>query len=249
MSKISFVFSPISEILADAVSSSNMIGDSINCFPVFDFIVSATFLKMTGCLEQKIQAIRWELATNNLEYRRDILSNGINDCSSYKDKNEIFKQTARELRSLSLTEEYIVNQKDYLSTIKQELITIFKNSSLKNIMPRSYMEFEEIIDELIKDSENYNLFNPKGINITLFGEKKASILNKNKFLFIFENYIYRRRNQIAHNTKSNLQNLPLIKIMNDENFKYDNYFVFFAVLMLIDKTFIDMFQVYKKNIM
>jgi len=248
MNKISFVSSPVSEILADAVSSSNMIGDSIKCFPVFDFIVTATFLKMTGCLEQKIQAIRWELATNNHEYRRYILSNGISDCSSYKDKNEVFKQIAIELRSLSLSEEYIVNQIDYLSAIKQELIAIFKKSSLINIMPRSYMEFEIIIDELINDSEKYNLFNIKGINVPLFGEKKISILGKNKFQFIFENYVYRRRNQIAHNTKINLQNLPLIKTMNDENFKYDNYFVFFAILMLIDKIFIDMFQVYNENI-
>jgi hypothetical protein len=249
MSKISFVFSSASEILADAVSSSNMIGDGINCFPVFDFIVTATFLKMTGCLEQKIQAIRWELATNNLEYRRDLLSSGISDCSSYKDKNEVFKQIARELRALSLSAKYIVKQKEYLSDIKQKLKIIFDISSFRNIMPRSYMEYKKIIDELIYDSENYSLFNTKGINIPLFGEKRDHMLGKNKLHFIFENYVYQKRNQIAHNTKINLQNKPLIKTMNDENFKYDNYFVFFAVLMLMDKIYIDMFRLYSRYLL
>jgi len=239
MNKISFVSSPVYEILSDAVSSSNMIGDNINCFPVFDFILSATFLKMTGCLEQNIKAIRWELATNNHEYRRYLLSSRTSDCSSYNDKNQVFKQIVKELRSLSLSTNYILNQKDYLYTIKQDLLTMFKYSSLRNIMPRRYMEFEEIIDGLINDSKNYNTFTVK--NIQLFGER-------NKLKFIFTNYIYKKRNQIAHNTNINLQNLPSIRTMNDENFKYDNYFVFFAVLMLIDKIFIDMFHVYNRNI-
>jgi len=248
MNRVSFVFSPISEILCDAVSSSNLIGDGINCFPVFDFIVTATFLRMTGCLEQKIQAIRWELATNNIEYRRNLLSKGISECSSYDDKNQVFKQIARELQSSSLSANYTVKQKDYLSDIKQEMTTMFKNSSLRNIMPRSYMEFEKIIDELINNFENHNIFAFNGDAIPLFGEKKDSKLKINLLQFIFMNYVYKKRNQIAHNTETNLQNLPLIKTMNDENFKY-NYFVFFAVLMLIDKIFIDMFKLYKKYIM
>jgi hypothetical protein len=244
MKKISFVFSPVSEILRDAIFSSNLTGDSINCFPVFDFIVTAAFLKMTGCLEQKIQAIRWELATNDLEYRRTLLLNGISECSSYKDKNEVFKQIAKELRFMQLSAKYTVKQKDYLSDIKRELTTMLKNSSLKNIMPRSYSEFESIIDDLVNDFENHDIFTAKGDGIPLFGGKNDPKLKKNLLLFIFENYVYQRRNQIAHNTRINLQNLPSIKTMNDENFKYDNYFVFFAILMLIDKIFIDMFRLY-----
>ena len=61
---------------------------------------------------------------------------------------------------------------------------------------------------------------------------------------IYENHLYKNRNRIAHNTKSYQQNLPTLKTLMDKNYKYENYFLYFAVLILIDNIFIHLYKNY-----
>ncbi len=60
--------------------------------------------------------------------------------------------------------------------------------------------------------------------------------------------LYNHRNRSAHNTLSYQQNLPTFKTLSDERYNYENYFFWFSLLILIDKIFIEMYNVYLKVI-
>lgn len=56
--------------------------------------------------------------------------------------------------------------------------------------------------------------------------------------------LYKHRNRCAHNTLSYQENLPTLKTLLQTNYKDDNYFVRFTLLVLIDKIFIEMYKKY-----
>ncbi len=58
--------------------------------------------------------------------------------------------------------------------------------------------------------------------------------------------LYKQRNRVAHNTLSYQQNLPTLKTLLNENYQYDNYFIYFSILVLIDNIFISLYEHYLK---
>ena len=56
--------------------------------------------------------------------------------------------------------------------------------------------------------------------------------------------LYNERNRIAHNTLSYQQNLPDFNVLRDEAKYSRNYFVWFAILLLIDNIFIEIYKKY-----
>lgn len=91
----------------------------------------------------------------------------------------------------------------------------------------SYSQFlkSKIIEEeqYLKDGKN------------LLGEKL-----KNEY-----EELYNQRNKIAHNTLSYQQNLPDFNILKNEKEYSRNYFLWFAILLLIDNIFIEMYKLYQ----
>lgn len=91
----------------------------------------------------------------------------------------------------------------------------------------SYTQFlkSKIIEEeqYLKDGKN------------LLGEKL-----KNEY-----EELYNQRNKIAHNTLSYQQNLPDFNILKNEKEYSRNYFLWFAILLLIDNIFIEMYKLYQ----
>ena len=57
--------------------------------------------------------------------------------------------------------------------------------------------------------------------------------------------LYNQRNRIAHNTLSYQQNLPDFNILKNEKEYSRNYFLWFAILLLIDNIFIEMYKLYQ----
>ena len=80
-------------------------------------------------------------------------------------------------------------------------------------------------DQYLKDSKN------------LVGEKI-----KNEY-----EELYNQRNRIAHNTLSYQQNLPDFNILKNEKEYSRNYFLWFAILLLIDNIFIEMYKLYQNG--
>lgn len=87
-------------------------------------------------------------------------------------------------------------------------------------------------------------------NLTQYGCNKEDILKSyEKDKNLLENYLkyellYNHRNRCAHNTQSYQQNLPTLEILQNKNYIYENYFIRFAVLILIDQIFILLYDKY-----
>lgn len=86
-----FITAPIINILQETVDACDGIGEGIETQSISEYVFQTTFLKMTGALEQKLKCICWELATNDYEYRYRFLNKNYGECSSYADKNSVYK--------------------------------------------------------------------------------------------------------------------------------------------------------------
>ena len=82
-----FILTPIFEILKDCVNATKGIGIGIETYPLCEYIMQTTFLKMTGASEQKLKCILWEIATNDFHFRYEFLKTSYGECSNIKEKN------------------------------------------------------------------------------------------------------------------------------------------------------------------
>lgn len=56
--------------------------------------------------------------------------------------------------------------------------------------------------------------------------------------------VFKHRNRCAHNTRSHEQNLPSLDILQRKDYILENYFIRFAMLIIIDKLFVALFDKY-----
>ena len=61
-------------------------------------------------------------------------------------------------------------------------------------------------------------------------------------------YLYSHRNRIAHNTLSYQQNLSSLNVLIKEEYKLNNYFIYFSLLILIDNVMINLYKQYLNTI-
>ena len=61
---------------------------------------------------------------------------------------------------------------------------------------------------------------------------------------LFIDYVYKERNRSAHNTRSYQHNLPSIREMISKGYKLQNYFLYISIIILLDKIYIKLFNIY-----
>ena len=66
---------------------------------------------------------------------------------------------------------------------------------------------------------------------------------------LFTDYVYKERNRCAHNTRSYQHNLPSIKEMMSKGYKLQNYFLYMSIIILLDKIYIKLFEIYLSKMM
>jgi hypothetical protein len=235
MNHNNFILSPISEILKDVASASIGLGTGIETYPLCDYVMQSVFLKMTGAQEQKMKCICWELATNDYEYRYfRFTQRRLGECSDYSEKREIYKDLLKQINKedsvfTTLTQN---ERNDILSNTNLSIERIFANSNLLIWAQKSFHEYQDIWT---------------GVSKTDFANDKDNLFtgtNGYSLKQVYENHLYKHRNRVAHNTLSYQQNLPTLKTLIHRNYKYDNYFIFFALLILIDSIFIELYKKY-----
>lgn len=86
-----FILTPILSILKESIIACRGIGIGIETQTLSEYVMQTIFLKMTGALEQKMKCICWEIASNDYEYRYQYLKKNYGECSSYEDKNHVYK--------------------------------------------------------------------------------------------------------------------------------------------------------------
>lgn len=229
-----FILMPMDNILKEAVLASSGIGTGIETYPLCDYIIQSIFLKMTGYQEQKMKCIAWEIATNDFEYRRRLLNNNdkLGEYSTYESKRKIYQTICEQIKNFY--KNFKFNNSDMKKNIKKnsfDLVKhIFNNTNLAICNQNFFNKFlkSKVIEEnqYLKDSKN------------LVGDQI-----KNEY-----DALYRQRNRIAHNTLSYQQNLPDFNVLRMEKEYSRNYFLWFAILLLIDNIFIELYKIYQDGL-
>ncbi|WP_312082183.1 MULTISPECIES: hypothetical protein [Epilithonimonas] len=234
-----FILSPMTDILKDVVSASTGIGTGIETFPMCDYIMQSVFIKLTGFQEQKIKCICWELATVDFEYRYDYHTKPVGERSSYSDKQAIYKDLVEQIikRSSTFNIRTDIKKNTILSTTTKTIIDTFKETNLSIWSQKSFNEYGNIWADIKKEHFAND-------NTNLFTAKQAGQICLQK---IYREYLYKNRNRIAHNTQSYQQNLPTLKKLLDNDYKYENYFIWFSTLVLIDEIFRELYKKYLES--
>lgn len=236
-----FILSPVTDILKDATSASISIGAGIETYPLCDYVMQSVFLKMTGAQEQKMKCILWELATHDYEYRYNRFSKKpLGECSTYDEKKEIYKDLIEQIEKLT-SEDFNVNtlnKNDILAKTKQSIDDIFLGSNLLIWAQKSFNDYLNIWNDISQNhfAANKNLF----ANVA----NLPNTVNKKSLIDIYKDHLYKHRNRTAHNTLSYQQNLPTLKTLDNVDYKYNNYFIYFAILILIDTVIVELYKQY-----
>ena len=236
-----FILSPISNILKDVVSASSGIGDGIETYPLCDYVMQSVFLKMTGAQEQKMKCIVWELATNDYDYRYErFTKTPLGECSNYIEKKIIYNDLIKQIEKY-MGSSFDVNSIDK-NNILQKTNNLITDTFLgTNLLIWTQMSFNEY--EIIWNNISDECF---AIKKELF-LKKDNISSSGKALFeMYEEHLYKHRNRVAHNTLSYQQNLPTLNALEKDDYQYNNYFIYFSIIILIDNIIISLYNEYLK---
>lgn len=230
-----FILSSITEILKESADISKLNCNGIEAYPMQDYILQSTFLKMTGYSEQKIKCICWDIASIDYDFRYQVYQNWtFGECSNIDDKNKIYKILVEKIKeydpyfnvtsfikNISDTENYIII--NTFNTCRK----ILNASSLKYYYERDFNNFKN--------------------DITTFDgtldicKTENKIFNKNDLFDQIYKSLYKQRNRCAHNLKSYQQNLPRISELLKKSQK-DNYFYYFTILIILDEVFIELYK-------
>lgn len=233
-----FILTPIFEILKDCVNATKGIRDGFGSYPLCEYIMQTTFLKMTGASEQKLKCILWELATNDFEFRYEFLKPQKNygECSSFDQKKSVFVDLKKEIKRLSTSSDVLKNIFDNSEKTKikgeatKRISDLFENSNISKWQEREFNFFVKNSDSFLAETFFCNIEN----ETISFYEKSSA----------FENIVFRHRNRCAHNLKSYQENLPKLSVLVDKDYDYQNYFFRFSILVLLDEIFMKMYSKY-----
>lgn len=234
MNNILFIKKPLDMICKDGVHATSAIKCTFDTFPIFDYILQSIFLRMTGCLEQKVKLIIWEMASYDLDYRYKILTTSIGECSTLEDKRKIFKRLWEQILKFSPNEKFDPSIEKYLKEISDSLSNILTNSCFSLAYPQDFENWKKIMLQWLQEAPQ----------IQQKMSKKFSFLDKHTAWKEGIEATIRFRNTLAHNTKFPLKNNPALNSINNNLYIYENYFIRFSLLMLIDLIFRDFFNKY-----
>lgn len=236
-----FILSPVLAVLQDAISASAGVGEGIETFPLCDYVMQSVFIRMTGFQEQKMKCICWEMANADYEYRYELLRKPLGECSSYSDRNDVYKglvsQIAKYNSGFSVDE---IDRAGIWTESVSDIDSVFKGSNLLVWAEKLYLDYCGILNE-IGDSDFFVS------EIHFFSDtpkSKSKPKSDSKLRSIYVNHFYRHRNRVAHNTSSYQQNLPTLRMLVGDEHKYENYFIFFFIMVVVDKLFVDLYSRY-----
>lgn len=245
-----FIYTPLSDILEDAANATQCIGQSIDVFPLCDYIMQSIFMKMTGAQEQKMKCICWELATVDFEIRYDLYNNwNLGECSALSAKNKIFVILLKAISKIKddFNPNSAIDKNSILQATKDTLIKFHRNSNINSFSSREYQEFIKIFDT-IEDKCIYQILDK---NQLLFSKcdncSNHKTCTKQKMLDNMYSHMYAHRNRCAHNLMSYQQNLPSLKSLSSADYIYENYYIRFALLVIIDLIITELYRIFEKE--
>ncbi len=129
-----FIMTPLLKILKETVTACVGIGTGVETQSISEYVLQTTFLKMTGASEQKLKCICWEIATYDYDYRYRYLKKNYGECSSYEDKNFIYKDLIDAIKKIndSFSVSSIFKDIDITDKISDYIDNILIKQAIKN---------------------------------------------------------------------------------------------------------------------
>ena len=229
-----FILSPLSRILEEATCAVMRVPDGMCSIPLVDYLLHSVFLKMTGAQEQKFKCICWEIATRDYEFRYKWLAGQgdakIGGCSTMEDKNKVYQLVVNHLYApnaiqyTNFDHEYSGIRGDIVKKAKND-INRFYNTSILRSTSRLFNAFKDISKQIDANFiiKNNGIFSNKEVNSCTLTQ-------------VYEDFLYRHRNRCAHNLLSYQANFHSLNKLRDDNNVFDNYYLYYVMLILIDET-------------
>lgn len=243
-----FILAPVSDILRDTSTITHSMNRGIEMYPLWDNIMQSIFMKMTGAQEQKMKCICWEIATIDFDLRRDIyIPWKLNECSQIDDKRKVLKYLRDAIVKLKKDFDLSsIDTNDIWSRTKDILDEFHTNTSNMGFCEREYQEYVEIFNSTGGSCLDISAFFRNCNNCTHKKEaNKPFTCTIKKGLNEMYDCLYLHRNRCAHNLTSYQQNRPSLEILSDIDSVYQNYYIRFALLMIIDKMMISLYRIFQ----
>ena len=228
-----FILAPLSNVLSEAIEAMVVVNDGMYGYQLADWVMPTVFLRMTGAQEQKFKCICWDFWTLDLEWRNQRYGKKIAEMSCYDEKNHLCRDLIQYLIRSKRGFDPVasIDREGLIRDAYQETVSICQDSLLKDWFSDSFAVFEEVVPAFKKDY------------FVVWNSQK----NTYKDLFIEELYdayeaLYYHRNRCAHNSTSFQDNLPKFEVLSGSNAIYENYFVRFYLLILLDKLFVQLYR-------
>lgn len=236
-----FILAPISEILSEAgIAIGNQPGEIEN-YPLKEYFLQSVFLKLTGAQEQKCKCILWDVGTYDYNIRyRFFGSRGesVGECSTLNDKNKIFRALEECVR-LSIDDP---KRTKYINESSSVVEGFFDKCASHGWPKQEFDDFKTIFLHVTKD----NVYQP-----TLGRNDLGKILKNTGNCNVEEIYnlsVYRHRNRCAHNLLSFQGNKPSLALMRSDEYKYWNYYLRYALILLIDKVMTNAYKQWREQV-
>lgn len=251
-----FIHSSVAELLLESTSLMSTINEGIMLLKTHDYIMQTVFMKMTGYLEQKLKCICWEIASESFEYRYVVYQKErVVGFSTYKDKKAVLNDLLKEIKKIDREYKIADDQKDEMITETKKILGEFVQSAdLQKVFPVQIEKMHEFLaalgpTHLLPNSSSGDLkmieiFSGQIKNAEKIVDRGQSKNNINLQL-AYEELVYRHRNRCAHNTLCYQRNNYPIELISRPDYCYYNYFVRFAILLLIDKIFVFVYRIWR----
>ena len=223
-----FILTPISEILSEAGVAIGNQPRGIDDYPLKEYFLQSVFLRLTGAQEQKCKCILWDVGTYDYNIRYRFFGGrggGIGECSALDDKNKIFR-SLEECVTLSIGN---AERTKYINESSSAVGDFFDKCASHGWPRQEFDEFEAAFQQVT----NANVY-----QLTKSKSNPAKILKDTTNLKVEEVYelsVYRHRNRCAHNLLSFQGNKPSFALMRSDEYKYWNYYLRYALILLVDK--------------
>ena len=212
-----FILTPIFEILKDCVNATKGIGSGIETYPLCDYIMQTTFLKMTGASEQKLKCILWEIATNDFDFRYNYLKpqTSYGECSRLEDKKNVFKALKKQVHSMNPNDDCFEKIFDGFTKgmiqnkAEKELTFLLDGSIISRWQGKQYCFFKKHSKAFLDNHFCNCTWSKEGPNVSLIENA-----------IDYERIVYRHRNRCAHNLKSYQENLPDLLTIESAGYDY-----------------------------
>ena len=244
---LTFIRTSLVKIIKDVASTTALLGDGMEFYAVQGNILQALFLQMTGAQEQKMKCICWEMATDDLKYRYERYYKGwsLNECSSLQSKNIVFKDLMKTIQKQEPT--YLLytdaaSKEALRDNILQTIKDIFQGTNIEKLCKKEFDSFIATFGGL----STSNIY-PDKWQLIKNGDKEAPMrVNADTQLYAIYHLLYSHRNSCAHNAPSYQLNIPALKDLKDEIYQnYNNIFLFYALLLMLDEMFRKAFARYE----